>query len=200
MMGAMDRDRAVDLMVRLDRRFADAKDDLNALDAAIGDGDHGTTIQRGMAAALHAVQAADCATAGAAFKVAGDGFQRASGGAGGLLFAQIFKSIGQAAADGDVTPADLAKGLAGAETMIARFGRAQRGDKTMLDALGPAADALASGGDLAQAAAAAQAGAAETRDMAATQGRARFIADGGRGHIDPGAQSVALIIETLTAV
>ena len=99
MMGAMDRDRAVDLMVRLDRRFADAKDDLNGLDAAIGDGDHGTTIQRGMAAALQAVQTADCATAGAAFKVAGDGFQRASGGAGGLLFAQIFKSIGQAAGD-----------------------------------------------------------------------------------------------------
>ena len=200
MMGAMDRDRAVDLMVRLDRRFADAKDDLNALDAAIGDGDHGTTLQRGMAAALQAVKTADCATAGAAFTVAGDGFQRASGGAGGLLFAQIFKSIGQAAGDGDVAPADLAKGLAGAETMIARFGRAQRGDKTMLDALGPAADALAGGGDLAQAAAAAQAGAAETRDMAATQGRARFVADGGRGHIDPGAQSVALIIETLTAV
>lgn len=200
MTDAMDRDRAVDLIMRLDQRFADAKDDLNALDAAVGDGDHGTTIHRGMAAALQAVQAADCATAGAVFKVAGDGFQKASGGAGGLLFAQIFKSIGQAAGDGDVALTGLAKGLAGAEAMIARFGRAQRGDKTMLDALGPAADALAAGGDLARAAAAAQAGAAETRDMAATQGRARFVADGGRGHIDPGAQSVALIVETLATV
>ncbi len=200
MTGTMDRDRAVDLMVRLDRRFAEAKDDLNALDAAVGDGDHGTTIQRGMAAALHAVQAADCASAGAVFKVAGDGFQRASGGAGGLLFAQIFKSIGQAAGDGDVAPGDLAKGLAGAKAMVARFGRAQRGDKTMLDALGPAADTLANGGDLAKAAASAANGAAATRDMAATQGRARFVADGGRGHIDPGAQSVALIVETLAAV
>ena len=200
MTDAMDRDRAVDLMMRLDQRFADAKDDLNALDAAVGDGDHGTTIHRGMAAALQAVQTADCVTAGAVFKVAGDGFQKASGGAGGLLFAQIFKSIGQAAGDSDVALTGLAKGLAGAEAMIARFGRAQRGDKTMLDALGPAADALAAGGDLARAAAAAQAGAAETRDMAATQGRARFVADGGRGHIDPGAQSVALIVETLATV
>ena len=118
-----------------------------------------------------------------------------SGGAGGLLFAQLFKCIGKVAGPTDVSLEELGNGLAQAAAQISRLGRTQMGDKTMIDALGPAVDALAAGGDLMAAASAAEDGAEATRDMTATQGRARYVPDGGRGHVDPGARSVVLIVE-----
>ncbi|MEM7442743.1 MAG: dihydroxyacetone kinase subunit DhaL [Pseudomonadota bacterium] len=200
---SLSREQAVELINRLDQRFASSADELNALDAAVGDGDHGTTIHRGMTAAAQAVNTANAETAGEVFAVAGDAFQRSSGGAGGLLFAQIFKSIGLATGVSDISISAVGEGLAKAVEQISRFGRSNPGDKTMLDALAPAAEAF--DGDQTEAALlsavrAAEDGSAATKEMAATQGRARYVADGGRGHVDPGARSVAIILKTLADV
>lgn len=202
MIGSMNSDQAIDFFGQLATRFEAAKAGLNALDAAVGDGDHGTTIARGMTAAAKAVRTADPPGAAEVFAVAGDAFQKASGGAGGLLFAQIFKCIGQAKNASDLSAADIGIGTAKAVEQISRFGRSNPGDKTMLDALAPAAAALAKGADpsaLTEAASAARQGAEETKDMAATQGRARYVAGGGLGHVDPGATSVAMIFDAMSA-
>jgi dihydroxyacetone kinase-like protein len=202
MTGSMNKDQALRFFDDLANRFDEAKGYLNALDAAIGDGDHGTTIARGMSAAADSLRASDPDGAAQVFAIGGDAFQKASGGAGGLLFAQLFKCIGQAGDGVDLTVADIGTGMTKAVEQISRFGRSQPGDKTMLDALSPAATALADGSGqaaLGDAAKAAAAGAKATKDMAATQGRARYVADGGRGHVDPGATSIAMILDRLVA-
>jgi len=159
-------------------RFAGAEDDLNALDAATGDGDHGSTILRGMRAAAAAPN--DAVTA----------FRTATGGASGSLFAQVLTAL-IAVQDG----AALAPALTHAADRIARIGQAKPGDKTMLDALLPAAAAAPDG--LHAAIAAAEAGAAATRAMAARRGRARYVEAAGVGHLDAGATSVVHCLQVL---
>lgn len=194
----IDRHGTIAFFAALAGLFAQQEQPLNALDAAIGDGDHGTTILRGMRAAAASAAAAAGAAPGAIFSGAGAAFQKATGGAGGTVFAQIFKAIGDAAGDGETIAArELAQGLATASLLVQKLGRARLGGKTMLDALDPAARALAATADLDAAVAAARAGAQATRDMTATIGRARHVSEGGKGHLDPGAQSVVLILEEL---
>lgn len=189
---------AVALFAALADTFTQQEQPLNALDAAIGDGDHGTTILRGMLAAKSAAAASAGASPGAIFADAGAAFQKAAGGAGGTVFAQVFKAIGHAGGDGTkITPQELAQGFDEAATQVQKLGRARLGGKTMLDALDPAAKMLAATGDLGAALGAARAGADATREMTATLGRARFVSDGGKGHLDPGARSVVLILEEI---
>ncbi len=165
-------------------RFAAEAEGLNALDAAVGDGDHGATMLRGLT------------RAGAA----GDGhrakaFMRASGGASGTLFGLILLEI-EAHLD---TGAPLAEGLARALARICDLGDVAAGDKSMVDALGPAVEALEAG-SLQAAIAAAEAGRDRTRDLCARRGRAQYVEGGGRGHLDPGAVSVVLILRALDEV
>ena len=166
----------------LARRFGELEQSLNALDSAIGDGDHGAAMRRG----LEAVAAAQPG-------VAGQAFRGAAGGASGALFGALVGGI-EAALDGRQ---DLPSALTHAAERIARLGMAKPGDKTMLDALIPAAEAAggAPRGEAAQAAAeAARDGAAATAGMAARRGRARYVENGGVGHRDAGARSVAEIL------
>ena len=124
------------------------------------------------------------------------------GGASGPLFATIFLELGKAFAEASAPPAEsFASGLERAARQIQRLGRAAPGDKTLLDALLPAAEAARNATeslDRAQAAAAeaARAGAEASAGMEARRGRARFIEGSGVGHPDPGAVSVALILES----
>lgn len=146
---------------------------LNALDAATGDGDHGTTILRGLRAAAEASETPEKA------------FRLAAGGASGSLFAQIVGALKKAE---DGTP--LSSALANAADRIATLGQAKIGDKTMLDALIPASKA-----DTPQAAAnAAEVGRRSTRELEAKRGRARYVEGAGVGHIDAGATSVAELL------
>ena len=166
----------------LAQHFRDLEQPLNALDASIGDGDHGTAMRRG----LEAVATADPGTAAQAFR-------NAAGGASGALFAALIGAIESVLAGSQ----DLPSALSRAATQVSKLGMAKRGDKTMLDALIPAAEAAggASGGEAAQAAAdASRAGAAATADMTARRGRARYVENGGVGHRDAGARSVAEIL------
>ena len=165
-------------------QFAGQADRLNAMDAAIGDGDHGATMLRGLTRAV----AADNSMRAKAF-------MRASGGASGTLFGLILLEI-EAHLD---TGTSLHDGLTRACARICDLGDVAPGDKSMVDALNPAIAALDTG-DLPAAIAAAKAGRDSTKDLSARRGRAQYVENGGRGHLDPGAVSVVLILETLNEV
>jgi len=183
--------------------------ELTQLDAAIGDADHGTNMARGFRAVrervLDGTAAADADVAGL-FRQTGMALISTVGGAGGPLYGTLFVRMGQAAAGKDgLTLADVRDVLgAGVEGVVAR-GRAERGDKTMVDALGPAVDALdaavaagrAPGEALREAAEAAESGAAATTPMEARKGRASYLGPRSVGHQDPGATSSALLVRTL---
>ncbi|MEX0345546.1 MAG: DAK2 domain-containing protein [Rhizobiaceae bacterium] len=165
----------------LHSRYLQEADRLNALDAAVGDGDHGTTMLRGL---TKAVAAEDGKRAKA--------FMRASGGASGTLFGLVMLEIESHLDEG----APLDTGLARAGARVCDLGDVAVGDKSMVDALGPAVDALANGG-LPDAIQAAKTGRDSTRDIPARRGRAQYVEGGGRGHLDPGAVSVVIMLETL---
>lgn len=180
---------------------------LTELDAAIGDADHGFNLDRGFAAVVEALPANPNADAGAVLKVAGMRLISTVGGASGPLYGTAFRRAGKllegyhALSDRDVLAA-LRAFLDG----IATIGKAEPGDKTMVDALAPAVEALEAALDdglpldqaLRRAAAAAHAGALATTPLVAR--RASYLGDRSAGHQDPGATSAALIIRALADV
>jgi len=168
----------------LQARFAIESDRLNMLDAAVGDGDHGATMLRGLTKAASA-EAGNRAKA----------FMRASGGASGTLFGLILLEI-----EGHLeTGAPLLAGLSKACDRICDLGEVRSGDKSMVDALAPAIKALEAGG-IDTAISAAREGRDGTKSFSARRGRAQYVENGGRGHLDPGAVSVVIILETLHEV
>jgi dihydroxyacetone kinase-like protein len=193
------------------RRFAtlvaENRDYLTELDAAIGDADHGSNMDRGMKAAVAALDETPPATAGALFTKVGMTLVSTVGGASGPLFGTFFLRMGTSFGDSDtVTPVDFAAALrAGLGGVVAR-GKAEPGDKTMYDALAPAVDALdgaleeqsplAAG--LKAARDAAQAGRDATIPLLARKGRASYLGERSVGHQDPGATTVALLLEAAT--
>ena len=168
----------------LKARFTSESQGLNALDAAIGDGDHGTTMLRGLNKAVSAER-------GKRAKA----FMRAAGGASGTLFGLVLLEIEAHLEEG----APLQDGLTRACERICDLGEVALGDKSMVDALSPAIAALGTG-DLTAAIAAAETGRDSTKDLSARRGRAQYVEDGGRGHVDPGAVSVVIFLETLNEV
>ncbi|MBF6237787.1 dihydroxyacetone kinase subunit DhaL [Nocardia otitidiscaviarum] len=181
----------------IDQRAAE----LTALDAAIGDADHGINMQRGLAAAVAALADAPGASATEVCKQTGMILVRTVGGASGPLYGTFFLRVAEGLESGtDVTT--FAKAFrAGLEAVMAR-GKAERGDKTMVDALAPAADcldrqlAVGSGPATAleAAVAAAEAGRKATAPMQARKGRASYLGERSVGHIDPGAMSAMLLV------
>ena len=198
MTGSQVRALLSDLAATFERERAE----LGSLDAAIGDGDHGVGMARGFTQAATAAAAVPGEDTAPVFQAAGLALMSHIGGASGPLFATIFLELGKAFAEASAPPAEsFASGLERAARQIQRLGRAAPGDKTLLDALLPAAEAARNATeslDRAQAAAAeaARAGAEASAGMEARRGRARFIEGSGVGHPDPGAVSVALILES----
>ncbi len=187
---------------------AENKDYLTELDAAIGDADHGSNMDRGMRAAVAALDQAQAATAGALFSKVGMTLVSTVGGASGPLFGTLFLRMGTSFGDaGEVSAGQVATALrAGLEGVVAR-GKAEPGDKTMFDALAPAVEeldaAVSQGVGLAaaleRASAAAAAGRDATTPMLARKGRASYLGERSVGHQDPGATSVALLLQAATA-
>jgi dihydroxyacetone kinase len=192
--------------------FAGSEAELGRLDAVAGDGDHGSTMLRGLRAAVGAVDAAVAEgaaesalglyPAGDLLVAAGDAFADAAGGASGALFGALLTTVGRRlTADGNAQEALCAALQAGAAT-VAKLGKAVPGDKTMVDALAPFAAefALATARGLDVAAAwhvalgAAAEGAAATAGMAAKRGRASRLGERSVGYVDPGAQSVVYLL------
>ncbi|MGW2086771.1 dihydroxyacetone kinase subunit DhaL [Streptomyces sp. NPDC001880] len=171
-------------------------DRLTALDSAIGDADHGSNMQRGFAAVTAALDKEPPQTPGAVLILAGRQLISTVGGASGPLYGTLLRRTGKALGDAPVVaPEELAEALGVGVAAVAQLGGAQAGDKTMLDALLPAAEALATSFGAAREAA--EAGALATVPMLARKGRASYLGERSIGHQDPGATSSALIIAAL---
>jgi dihydroxyacetone kinase-like protein len=196
-------DALEDWMKRFAGEVAENRSYLTKLDGAIGDGDHGTNMDRGMKKALERLEATDGDDIGASLKAVGMALVSSVGGAAGPLYGTLFLQMGQASAGrSELDLAGFTEALdAGVQGVIKR-GKAEPGDKTMLDALGPALDALrAAGGDdvggaLEQAAEAAREGMEATVPMVARKGRASYLGERSAGHQDPGATSSHLLLKT----
>jgi dihydroxyacetone kinase-like protein len=196
-------DAIEDWMKRFAADVAENRQYLTKLDGAIGDGDHGTNMDRGMKKALERLEATDGDDIGASLKAVGMALVSSVGGAAGPLYGTLFLQMGQAAAGrSELDLAGFTDALdAGVQGVIKR-GKAEPGDKTMLDALGPALEALraADGDDVAvalqQAADAARAGMEATVPLVARKGRASYLGERSAGHQDPGATSSHLLLKT----
>ena len=185
------------------RSVSAEKDQLTALDAAIGDADHGANMDRGLTAVVAVLDDPALDTPAALFKKVGMTLVSTVGGASGPLYGTFFLRLGAALGDAQpVSPDGVAAALrAGLDGVVAR-GKAEAGDKTMYDALAPALDALdgalAAGEPwdkaLRQASAAADAGRDATIPMLARKGRASYLGERSTGHQDPGATSAALLV------
>lgn len=190
-------------VARTQSTVAEHREELIDLDRAIGDGDHGENLDRGFTAARKAVEAADAVTVGDVLKVVARTLMSTVGGAAGPLYGTAYlraaKRAGAPTLDAAGVAALLGAGLEGIQVR----GKAQRGEKTMVDAWGPAFDAAqaaAGRGDgpeaaLEAAAAAGRRGAEATIPLKATKGRASYLGERSIGHQDPGATSSALIFE-----
>lgn len=172
-----------------------AEADLNALDAKSGDGDTGSTLATAARALLGALDRLPLADATQLYRAIGIELSQTMGGSSGVLLAIFFAAAGDASASGAGMVGALKAGL----DRIQQVGGAKSGDRTMIDALAPALDALPEGLDAA--AAAARKGADITATITrAKAGRASYIAeDKLAGHNDPGAEAVARLLERLAA-
>jgi dihydroxyacetone kinase-like protein len=185
------------------RLIAANKDLLTELDSAIGDADHGFNMERGMVAVVTALDAEQPATPAALLKRTGMTLVSTVGGASGPLYGTAFLRMAAAAGDtGMLDAPGFARMLrAGLDGVVAR-GKAEAGDKTMVDALAPAVQALdaelTAGQSLTAAVAAAVRAAEQGRDatipMVARKGRASYLGERSAGHQDPGATSVTLLL------
>ncbi len=185
------------------------RDLLTELDAAIGDADHGTNLDRGFAAVSASLPADASGDAGVLLKSAGLRLISTVGGASGPLYGTAFRRAGKALEGrSELTPDELCAALRAFRDGVVGMGKAEPGDKTMLDALAPAVAALeaavAEGAPLPEAlrraAAAARSGAEATIPLVARRGRASYLGERSIGHQDPGATSSALIIRALAEV
>ena len=194
------------------RAVAERRDELTALDAAIGDADHGINMDRGLQAVLAKLDGAGDAageTVGALLKSVGMTLVSTVGGAAGPLYGTFFLRAAAAAGDAaTLTPAQWSTAFAAGVAGVQARGKAEPGDKTMVDALVPAAAALeaavADGAPAAEAlgraAAAARQGMAATIPLVARKGRASYLGERSAGTQDPGATSSWLLVETAAAL
>jgi dihydroxyacetone kinase-like protein len=181
------------------------KDYLTQLDSDIGDGDHGANMDRGFQAVLAKLPGVSDKDIGTIFKTVGMTLVSTVGGAGGPLYGTFFMQLGATTAGKmELTLPDWAAAVqAGVDGVIMR-GKANLGDKTMVDALTPALDALKAAQTdgvalvdaLRQSAAAAEKGMTDTIPLVARKGRASYLGERSAGHQDPGATSSHLLLKT----
>lgn len=169
---------------------------LTALDSPIGDADHGSNLQRGFTAVRTALEKEAPDTPGAVLTLAGRHLISTVGGAAGPLYGTLLRRTGKALGDAaEVSEEQLAEALRAGVDGVMALGGAAPGDKTMIDALVPAVDALGEG--FAAARSAAEEGAEATTPLQARKGRASYLGERSIGHQDPGATSSALLIAAL---
>lgn len=196
----------IDWLHRFQALVAENQHVLTELDSVIGDADHGANMVRGMNAVAAKLDGQTAPDADDLFKTTGMTLVTSVGGASGPLYGTFFLRLGMSAgAVRSLDAAALGAALrAGLDGIVAR-GKAEPGDKTMVDALAPAVDAwdasVAAGGTAAEAATAAAAAAAAGRDatvpLVARKGRASYLGERSAGHLDPGAASTALLFTAL---
>jgi dihydroxyacetone kinase-like protein len=200
----LDVDWAVRWLTLSAQAMAEHRVELIELDRAIGDSDHGENMDRGFKAVMEKLAEAPPATPGAALKLTAMALMSKVGGAAGPLYGTAFLRASTSLGDTtDIDPAALAAAIQAARDGVVARGKAESGDKTMVDAWTPAVEAAAAQaaeGDgnvvkvLLAAAEAAEAGAVATDPLIARKGRASYLGERSAGHRDPGAVSTALIL------
>jgi phosphoenolpyruvate---glycerone phosphotransferase subunit DhaL len=196
--------------VRFVRSFADViaenKEYLTELDSAIGDADHGINMNRGMQAVAGKLDGLSDGDIGSLLKTVGMTLVSTVGGAGGPLYGTLFLQFGTATAGKtELEPPDWVAALTAGVQGVQNRGKAEPGDKTMVDALIPARDSFAEaveegagfGDALRRSAEAAEAGMKATIPWVARKGRASYLGERSAGHQDPGATSSYLLLKTL---
>jgi dihydroxyacetone kinase-like protein len=198
---AIDRDSTLDWISRFAGEMSEHRQELVRLDTAIGDGDHGTNMNRGMQKALEKLGASEQADPGAVLKTVAMALISSVGGAAGPLYGTLFLQMGSAmAGEAEVDlPGFAAAWRKGMEGVQSR-GKAQPGDKTMLDALLPAVEALEQASDLdtglSAAVTAAEQGMNATTPLVARKGRASYLGERSKDHQDPGATSTYYLFKS----
>jgi len=202
---AIDRDGVERWMQAFAQAIADRREELITLDTAIGDGDHGANMERGMRRAVEKLAEQRPDTPGAVLKAVGMTLIATVGGASGPLYGTLMLALAAGFAERpQLELAQYASAWRAAVEAVCARGHAQPGDKTMIDALSPAAAALEQaaqrGGELGEAlqeaAAAAREGMLATVPLVARRGRASYLGERSAGHQDPGATSAYHLIES----
>ncbi len=198
---AVERDSVQRWMELFAQSMAEHRQELVQLDTAIGDGDHGTNMDRGMQKAIEKLHAEPQPDPGAVLKTVAMTLISTVGGAAGPLYGTLFLQLGGGLSDhpGNDLRTYTAAWHRALDGVQAR-GKAQAGDKTMLDALIPAVEALEQATDLdaglRASADAAREGMLATTPLVARKGRASYLAERSAGHQDPGATSTYYLFES----
>ncbi|WP_115727191.1 dihydroxyacetone kinase subunit DhaL [Actinomyces culturomici] len=182
--------------------IAEQREYLIDLDRQIGDGDHGENLDRGFTQVVAALEAKPAESVQDVLKVVAKTLMSTVGGAAGPLYGTAFLRAAKAAASEPVDAVGASALVAAALEGIQARGKAERGEKTMVDAWGPASDAAKAAAEsgseplevLRAAALAASEGAAATEPLQATKGRASYLGERSKGHLDPGAVSSSIIL------
>jgi len=176
----------------------DHVEELTALDAAIGDGDHGLNMKRGALAIRAKLPELETKNLNDALKTMGTTCMSTVGGSSGPVFGTLLVTLGKELPE-QPAAADLARALAAGIAALSRLGKVEVGHKTLLDVLDPVQKVIAAGGDdlVARVKQCAFDSAQATAAMDAIKGRASFLGDRALGHVDPGSRSMALIIGAL---
>lgn len=197
--------RVYDCLKAIGEKIIENKDFLTELDREIGDADHGVNMARGFQSVIEKVSQDD-PDIGAALKKTGMTLLSTVGGASGPLYGTAYMEAAKVFADKQtLTAEDFKAALEAAIAGIQKRGKAEKGEKTMLDSLLPALDAysekIAAGGSIVDgldaACAAAREGIEFTKTIAATKGRASYLGDRSIGHQDPGATSATMTLEVI---
>jgi dihydroxyacetone kinase-like protein len=180
----------------------DHVDELTALDQAIGDGDHGLNMRRGAQAIQGKLDLLASLSLHDALKTMGQTCMSTIGGSSGPVFGTVLVTLGKEL-PAQPGVADVARALDASIKALTRLGKAEVGQKTLLDVLDPVRRELEAAGDLPGAALLARVrqcahdSASATAGMDAGRGRSSFLGDRARGHVDPGSRSMALIIGSI---
>jgi dihydroxyacetone kinase-like protein len=199
---ALDGQSVCRWMEHFAQTVSEHREELVRLDTAIGDGDHGTNLDRGMQKAVERLHGEAGEDPGAVLRSVAMTLVSTVGGASGPLYGTVLLELGKGLC-GPIEPNDIAgyaSAWRAAASAVQARGRAQAGDKTMLDALLPAVEALESAQELGEglraAAAAAREGMLATTAMLARRGRASYLGERSVGHQDPGATSTFYLFES----
>ena len=188
-----------DTVIKNEKRFCD-------LDAVTGDGDFGATLAKGFRVIKKDLEVMEAADAGGLMKSIGMIMMETCGGATGSLWGAGFRSMGKSAkGKSEINIVDISEMMTAFIAGMQKVGGAELGDKTLLDALIPAAESMvkdaASGAGLAEAmnkaGAAAAEGAGKTKEMKAKKGRATYLGDRSLGHPDAGAEAINILFQAV---
>ncbi len=202
-------EHVITFIERISATIKEQRDYLTQLDSAIGDADHGVNLDRGFTTVLTKLSGVADKDIGAILKTVGTTLVSTVGGASGPLYGTAFLRAGMATGDRfELGAADVVAALEAALEGVQSRGKSTRGEKTMIDSIGPGIDALkeanAAGEDFVNAlrkgVAACEAGMQATTPMLATKGRASYLGERSIGHQDPGATSAFLMAQAMLEV